>query len=86
MGISNVQSCNMRISTVTPDVYIAWTCRPKWSQTIFINKSYNPLQLSSIAERLVDNLQRWYLLAGLGLLRLLEEDGTILDLPFRVLL
>lgn len=80
MGISNVQSCNMRISTVTPDVYIAWT------QTIFINKSYNPLQLSSIAERLVDNLQRWYLLAGLGLLRLLEEDGTILYLPFRVLL
>lgn len=49
-------------------------------------KSYNTLQLPGVAERLVDKLQGWDLLAGLWLLRLLEEDSTVLNLPFRVLL
>jgi hypothetical protein len=49
-------------------------------------KSYNALQLPSVAERLVDKLQGWNLLAGLGLLCLLEEDEAVLNLPLGMLL
>lgn len=46
----------------------------------------NPLQLSSITECLVDELQRRYLLARCRILRLLEKYKSILHLPLRVLL
>lgn len=46
----------------------------------------NPLQLSSITECLVDELQRWYLLARCRIFRLLEKYKSILHLPLRVLL
>lgn len=46
----------------------------------------NPLQLSSITECLVDELQRRYLLARCRIFCLLEKYKSILHLPLRVLL
>ena len=50
------------------------------------NKSHDPLQLPRVAEGLVDDRRRRYLLAGLRLLRLLEQDAAVLDIPLGVLL
>ena len=50
------------------------------------SKSHNPLQFPRVAEGLVDDRRRGYLLAGLGLLGLLEEDPAVLNIPLGVFL
>lgn len=47
---------------------------------------HNPLQLSCVAERLVDELQRRYFLARCRVFCLLEKYKTILYLPLGMLL
>jgi hypothetical protein len=52
----------------------------------FASLSHNPLQLSCVAECLVDQLQRRYFLARCRVFCLLEKYKTILYLPLSMLL